>query len=97
MSKGLVTNAAGRRLRKPKLGQHFLRDEQAARRIVEALGDVSQTTVLEIGPGNGALTALLVRRARRLIAIEIDKVLAAQLRMQFATADNIEVIECDVL
>ena len=97
MSKGLVTNAAGRRLRKPKLGQHFLRDEQAARRIVEALGDVSQTTVLEIGPGNGALTDLLVRRARRLIAIEIDKVLAAQLRMQFATADNIEVIEGDVL
>ena len=97
MSKGLVTNAAGRRVRKPKLGQHFLRDEQAARRIVEALGNVSQTTVLEIGPGNGALTALLVRRARRLIAIEIDKVLAAQLRMQFATADNIEVIEGDVL
>jgi 16S rRNA (adenine1518-N6/adenine1519-N6)-dimethyltransferase len=97
VSKGLVTNAAGRRVRKPKLGQHFLRDEQAARRIVEALGNVSQTTVLEIGPGNGALTALLVRRARRLIAIEIDKVLAAQLRMQFATADNIEVIEGDVL
>ena len=83
--------------RKPKLGQHFLRDQHAAERIVDALGDISQTTVLEIGPGTGALTSLLVRRARRLIAIELDKVLAAQLRMQFATASNIEVIEGDVL
>jgi 16S rRNA (adenine1518-N6/adenine1519-N6)-dimethyltransferase len=85
------------RSRKPKLGQHFLRDEQAARRIVESLGDVSQRTVLEIGPGTGALTRLLVRRARRVIAIELDKVLAAQLRMQLAMASNIEVIEGDVL
>ena len=83
--------------RKPKLGQHFLRDSQAATRIVDALGDVSQITVLEIGPGTGSLTALLARRARRLIAIETDRVLAAQLRMQFATADNIEIIEGDVL
>jgi 16S rRNA (adenine1518-N6/adenine1519-N6)-dimethyltransferase len=97
VSKGLAIRAGASRSRKPKLGQHFLRDEQAARRIVEALGDVSQSTVLEIGPGNGALTSLLVRRTRRLIAIELDKVLAAQLRMQFATASNIEVIEGDVL
>ena len=97
MSKVVVTGGAAGRFRKPKLGQHFLRDEQAARRIVEALGDISQTTVLEIGPGQGALTRMLTRRARRLIAIELDKVLAAQLRMQFATADNIEVIEGDVL
>jgi 16S rRNA (adenine1518-N6/adenine1519-N6)-dimethyltransferase len=97
VSKGLITRAGSSPARKPKLGQHFLRDEQASRRIVEALGDISQTTVLEIGPGVGALTGTLVRRARRLIAIELDKVLAAQLRMQFATADNIEVIEGDVL
>jgi 16S rRNA (adenine1518-N6/adenine1519-N6)-dimethyltransferase len=83
--------------RKPKLGQHFLRDESAARRIVNALGDVSQRTVLEIGPGTGAITGMLVRRARRVIAIELDKVLAAQLRMQLAMATNIEVIEGDVL
>jgi 16S rRNA (adenine1518-N6/adenine1519-N6)-dimethyltransferase len=83
--------------RKPKLGQHFLTSESAASRILEALGDVSQQTVLEIGPGRGILTTPLVRRARRVIAIELDRVLAAQLRMQFALYPNIEIIEGDIL
>lgn len=83
--------------RKPKLGQHYLVDDSAALRIVEALGDVSQATVLEIGPGRGALTSLLARRTRRLIAIELDRVLAAQLRMKFALMPNVEIIEGDVL
>ena len=83
--------------RKPKLGQHFLVDKPAARRIAEALGDLSQSTMLEIGPGRGALTSLLARRARRLIAIELDRVLAAQLRMNLALAPNVEIIEGDIL
>jgi 16S rRNA (adenine1518-N6/adenine1519-N6)-dimethyltransferase len=82
---------------RPKLGQHFLADPGAALRIVEALGDISQSTVLEIGPGRGALTSLLAKRARRLIAIEIDRVLAAQLRMNFSQEPNVEIIEGDVL
>jgi 16S rRNA (adenine1518-N6/adenine1519-N6)-dimethyltransferase len=82
---------------KPKLGQHFLADPSVAARVVEAMGDLSQKTVLEIGPGRGALTSLLVRRARRVIAIELDRVLAAQLRMNFALADNVEIIEGDIL
>jgi 16S rRNA (adenine1518-N6/adenine1519-N6)-dimethyltransferase len=82
---------------KPKLGQHFLADASAATRIVEALGDVSQKTVLEIGPGRGALTAQLSRRARRVIAIELDRVLAAQLRMNLALNPNVEIIEGDIL
>ena len=85
------------RSHKPKLGQHFLVDDAAAMRIVEALGDISQSTVLEIGPGRGALTSLLARRARRLIAIELDRVLAAQLRMNFSLTPNVEIIEGDVL
>ncbi len=48
--------------RKPKLGQHFLASEPAALRIVEALGDVSRATVLEIGPGRGAITDILAQR-----------------------------------
>jgi 16S rRNA (adenine1518-N6/adenine1519-N6)-dimethyltransferase len=82
---------------RPKLGQHFLVDSAATARIVEALGDISESTVLEIGPGRGALTAMLARRARRLIAIEIDRVLAAQLRMNFSQESNVEIIEGDIL
>jgi len=83
--------------RKPKLGQHFLTSEPAALRIVDALGDTSQATVLEIGPGRGALTALLAQKTQRLIAVELDRVLSAQLRMQFSTAPNVEIIEADIL
>jgi 16S rRNA (adenine1518-N6/adenine1519-N6)-dimethyltransferase len=92
-----VVAARGKREHKPKLGQHFLADDSAALRIVEALGDVSQKTVLEIGPGRGVITSMLARRARRLIAIELDRVLAAQLRMKFALYPNVEIIEGDVL
>jgi 16S rRNA (adenine1518-N6/adenine1519-N6)-dimethyltransferase len=89
--------ASGKREHKPKLGQHFLADDSAALRIIEALGDISQKTVLEIGPGRGVITSPLARRARRLIAIELDRVLAAQLRMKFALYPNVEIIEGDVL
>ena len=91
-----ITASEGRRNR-PKLGQHFLVDSTAATRIVEALGDISRGTILEIGPGRGALTSLLGKQARRLIAIEIDRVLAAQLRMNFSQEPNVEIIEGDVL
>jgi 16S rRNA (adenine1518-N6/adenine1519-N6)-dimethyltransferase len=89
--------AADKRSGRPKLGQHFLVDSAAAMRIVEALGDISQNTIMEIGPGRGALTSLLAKKARRLIAIELDRVLAAQLRMNFAQTPNVEIIEGDVL
>jgi 16S rRNA (adenine1518-N6/adenine1519-N6)-dimethyltransferase len=82
---------------KPKLGQHFLASAPAALRIVDALGEVSEATVLEIGPGRGVLTEILSRRCRRLIAVELDRVLAAQLRMKFSTQPNVEVIEGDIL
>src|ERR1700720_1384496 len=82
---------------KPKLGQHFLASESFALQIVDALGDVSQNTVLEIGPGRGVLTSLLAKRARRLIAVELDRVLAAQLRLRFGMFPNVEVIEADIL
>ena len=82
---------------KPKLGQHFLASEDLAEQIVDALGDVSESTVLEIGPGKGILTSLLAKRARRLIAVELDRVLAAQLRLKFGMYRNVEVIEADVL
>lgn len=66
-------------------------------RIVDALGDISQATVVEIGPGRAALTDLLARRAGRLIAVELDRVLAAQLRMHFTRHPNVEILEADIL
>ena len=92
-----VTSTASSGNRKPKLGQHFLADDSAALQIVDALGDISHRTVFEIGPGKGVLTSLLAKRARRLIAVELDRVLAAQLRMEFGQSRNVEIIEGDVL
>ena len=92
-----VSAAHPSRNSRPKLGQHFLVDDAAAIRIVDALGNISQTTVLEIGPGRGAITERLAKRARRLIAIELDRVLAAQLRMNFSLTPNVEIIEGNVL
>jgi 16S rRNA (adenine1518-N6/adenine1519-N6)-dimethyltransferase len=89
--------SARRPQRKPKLGQHFLASDELAARIVDALGDLSSSTLLEIGPGHGIMTSLLARRARRLIAVELDRVLAAQLRLKFGMARNIEIIEADIL
>ena len=82
---------------KPKLGQNFLIDRTAMQQIVDALGDLSQMTVIEIGPGQAALTSLLANRAGRLMAVELDRVLAAQLRMKFARFPNVEIIEADIL
>jgi len=82
---------------RPKLGQNFLTDHSAAERIVLALGDISQATVIEIGPGQGALTETLSSRAGELVAIELDRVLGAQLRMKFANQKNVEILEGNVL
>jgi len=82
---------------KPKLGQNFLNDPAASLRIVEALGDISSTTVLEIGPGKGAITELLARRARRLIAVELDSFLAARLQENYAGSESVEVLRQDIL
>jgi len=84
-------------VRKPKLGQHFLADHEAAQTIVEALGKISDQVVIEIGPGRGAITELLLTRAGHLITIELDHVLAAQMRLKYGRFQNLEVVEGDFL
>jgi len=84
-------------VRKPKLGQNFLVDDQARHRIADALGDVSARTVIEIGPGHGAITDILAGRVKRLVAVELDRSLAPELRFRFREQPQIEVIEADVL
>lgn len=82
---------------KARLGQNFLTNESAAEDIVNALGDVSDSVVVEIGPGRGALTETLVKRAGRVIAIELDRKLAADLRLTYSDQPNLEVLEGDIL
>jgi 16S rRNA (adenine1518-N6/adenine1519-N6)-dimethyltransferase len=82
---------------KKSLGQNFLEDERVAGRIVEALGPRDDETILEIGPGRGALTSRLVERAGRLVAIELDRELAELLRERFARHGNFQLIEADAL
>ncbi len=81
---------------KPKLGQNFLVNPQACHAIVDALGrDLSSATVVEIGPGKGAITELLAQRAARLVVVELDSLLATSLRARFG--DSIQVIHQDIL
>jgi 16S rRNA (adenine1518-N6/adenine1519-N6)-dimethyltransferase len=79
------------------LGQHFLTDRRILGRIADALQLTGGETVLEIGPGRGALTDILVERAGRLIAIEYDRALAELLRQRYARRSNVLIAEADVL
>lgn len=74
------------------LGQHFLRDAAIARAIVDLVAPTPADLALEIGPGEGALTGELARRAGRVIALEVDHGLAAALRARFPA---VEVVEAD--
>jgi 16S rRNA (adenine1518-N6/adenine1519-N6)-dimethyltransferase len=85
------------RLRRPKLGQHFLRDTRYLARIADALAILPHDLVVEIGPGRGAMTERLAARARRLIAIEIDPMLARELRTKFVHDSRIEIVTADFL
>jgi 16S rRNA (adenine1518-N6/adenine1519-N6)-dimethyltransferase len=82
---------------KPKLGQNFLIDDRARHAIAEALGDISNRIVVEIGPGHGAITEILATRAKRLILVELDRALAAELRFRFRENAAVEIVEADVL
>lgn len=79
------------------LGQHFLTDKRILTRIADALELRGDETVIEIGPGRGALTALLAERVRRLIAIEYDRALAQLLRERYAGDARVTIVEQDVL
>src|SRR5512140_254160 len=80
-----------------RLGQHFLTDPRILGRIVDALAPTSDETVIEIGPGRGALTDVLMARAGRVIAVEIDRDLAPRLRDRYADEARLTVVEADVL
>ncbi len=82
---------------KRRFGQNFLVDRSTVRRIIDAFQPESDQSVIEIGPGRGALTTELINQAAHLVAIEFDRDLAAQLRAQFAGAANFKLVEADAL
>ncbi|MGI4827383.1 MAG: 16S rRNA (adenine(1518)-N(6)/adenine(1519)-N(6))-dimethyltransferase RsmA [Janthinobacterium lividum] len=80
-----------------KLGQNFLVDETACLRIANALGDISTRTVVEIGPGHGAITSHLASRCARLHCIEFDPALARELSFRFRNQPHVTVHHADIL
>ena len=82
---------------RPKLGQHFLADERYRRQIVEKISLRPEDLVIEIGPGRGAMTALLAKRVARVVAIEIDSRLAQELQQGLRHNQRVEILQGDIL
>lgn len=82
---------------RPKLGQHFLVKGSILERIAAAACPAREELAIEIGPGKGALTEKLLKRAGRVVAIELDPYLAGHLRERFATEPRLEIVQADVL
>jgi len=82
---------------KRRFGQNFLVDRNVVDRIIDTVQPGPDETIIEVGPGRGALTSQLAEKAGRVIAIEFDRDLVPQLRAKFAAAANLTVIEADAL
>jgi len=80
-----------------RFGQHFLRDPGVIDAIVRAVTPQRSDTIVEIGPGHGAITRPLAARAGILHAIELDRDLASRLRIEFAGDANVTIHEADAL
>jgi 16S rRNA (adenine1518-N6/adenine1519-N6)-dimethyltransferase len=81
---------------KKSLGQHWLHDQASLEAMCEAAQLTPTDTVLEIGPGLGTLTKLLVAKSKQVVAVELDKILAANLPITVRAA-NLQVVEEDIL
>jgi len=79
-----------------RLGQHFLEDEEIIQGIIDSSCIDKGSTVLEIGPGKGALTRLLLKQSKEVIAVEFDDELAAGLRKSFM-GSKLKVVNEDIL
>lgn len=82
---------------KRRLGQNFLVDNNVVKRILDAVQPKRDETIIEIGPGRGALTARLLESGARVIAIEFDRDLVPKLREQFGGYSNFNLIKADAL
>ena len=82
---------------KRSLGQNFLTDSNIIKKIVEAVNPAPTDTIIEIGPGRGALTERLIEFRAQVIAIELDRNLVPYLKEIFASRSNVQVVEGDAL
>jgi 16S rRNA (adenine1518-N6/adenine1519-N6)-dimethyltransferase len=82
---------------KKRFGQHFLHDAGVLARIVQAIAPKPGERVVEIGPGDGALTLPLLRALGRLTVIELDRDLVPRLRAAAAGIGELEIVNADVL
>lgn len=80
-----------------RFGQNFLTDRRIIHRIIAALKPQAGETIVEIGPGRGALTAPLLERAGPLVAIEFDQALIPLLSAKFGSKENFKLIQSDAL
>lgn len=82
---------------KKSLGQNFLKDEEILNQIIESAGLTMEDNVIEIGPGQGALTEKLAKACKKVIAIELDDRLIPLLHTKFVGNENVEIIHDDIL
>lgn len=82
---------------KRSLSQNFLVDHNIRRKLIETLDAASDDTVLEVGPGHGELSELLVGRVARLVLVEKDDRLAPELAKRWADRDDVDVVHGDAL
>ena len=96
--RGLVTGLGGfQHQARKRFGQNFLQDQQVIARIVKAITPLPGQQLIEIGPGQGAITEPLLALGKGLTVIEIDRDLASHLRVQFITNPGFKLIESVVL
>ena len=83
--------------RRARIGQNFLVDPMVAADIVDAAELMPDDTVLEVGPGHGAITGLLLERAAHVVAVELDELLAVETRRRFGGDGRLTVVNDSVL
>ena len=86
-----------KRAKNPSWDKTFLPTRARRKKLSTPWATCLSTVVLEIGPGKGALTEVLARRAKRLIAVELDRMMATELRFKYRLQPHVEIIEADVL
>src|SRR5574341_882496 len=82
---------------KKRVSQNFLVNVHAAERTVDSLNITREDIVLEIGAGKGVLTQFLIEKAKKVLAVELDRNLVAAVREKFLQAENLEIINQDIL